>query len=162
VFRLILKLNLWKLERIIVLQRCVLMFYQFTSYLYINFLETKVVYLPINTSYVVWVKKKLPWVHNKHNWMSTNLVIFFLTKEIQRDVSKCEILTLVLMKISVFSYVTSYSLAGIYQYCEENYCFNLQTWYLRKVDIFQPQYTTAHSSHGYLLFILVFLVSTAT
>ena len=34
-------------------------------------------------------QKKLPWVHNKHNWMSTNLVIFFLTKERQRDVSKC-------------------------------------------------------------------------
>jgi len=46
--------------------------------------------------------KKLPWVHNKHNWMSTNLVICFLTKERQRDVSKCEVLTLVIMKISVF------------------------------------------------------------
>jgi hypothetical protein len=43
-------------EWIIVLQNCVLMVYQFTSYLCIHFLEAKVVYLPINTSYVVWVK----------------------------------------------------------------------------------------------------------
>jgi len=101
-------------------------------------------------------QKKLPWVQNKRNWMPSNLVIFFCTKEKQRGVSRCEVLTLLIMKISVFSYVTSCSLAGIYQQREENYCFNLQTWYLRKVGKFLPQYTTAHSSNGYLLFIFAF------
>ena len=73
-------------------------------------------------------QKKLPWVHNKHNWMSTNLVIFFSSQKKDRGMCRnVGVLTLVLMKICVFSYVTSYSLAGIYQYREENYCFNLQT-----------------------------------
>jgi hypothetical protein len=71
--------------------------------------------------------KKLPWVHNKHDCMPINLVIFFLTNERQRDVSRHEVLTLVIMEINVISCVTSCSLAGIYQQCKENYCFNLRT-----------------------------------
>jgi len=84
--------------------------------------------------------KKLPWVHNKHNWTPTNLVIFFLTKQRHRDVSRFEVLTLVIMEISVFLCVTPCSLAGIYQHCEENNCFNLLTWYLRKVSQFLALY----------------------